>query len=196
MTQNDNKCNEIHIALRKRVCYYYSEFKGKRKGLQKCSPFCYAMKGVLLDGMTAKQKRFCDEYLIDLNATQAAIRSGYSEKTAYRTGADNLKKPQIREYIDQRMAEKEAELIADQNEVLKYLTSVMRGNSTSEEIVVEGTGEGCSEARTMEKAPSEKDRLKAAELLGKRYSLFTDRVETDVDMDLNITIDYGEDDAG
>ena len=75
---------------------------------------------------------------------------------------------------------------------LRYLTSVMRGSSTSEEIVVEGIGEGCSEARTMEKAPSEKDRLKAAELLGKRYSLFTDRVETDVDMDLNITIDYGE----
>lgn len=77
--------------------------------MQKCSPFCYAKKGVLLDGMTAKQRRFCDEYLIDLNATQAAIRSGYSEKTAYRTGADNLRKPQIREYIDQRMAEKEAE---------------------------------------------------------------------------------------
>ena len=160
--------------------------------MQKCSPFSYAMKGVLLDGMTAKQKRFCDEYLIDLNATQAAIRSGYSEKTAYRTGADNLKKPQIREYIDQRMAEKESELIADQDEVLKYLTAVMRGNSTSEEIVVEGTGNGCSEARMMEKAPSEKDRLKAAELIGKRYSLFTDKVETDVDMDINITIDYGD----
>ena len=49
--------------------------------------------------LTAKQKRFCDEYLIDLNATQAAIRAGYSEKTAYRTGADNLRKPQIEEYI-------------------------------------------------------------------------------------------------
>ena len=146
----------------------------------------------LLDGMTAKQRRFCDEYLIDLNATQAAIRAGYSEKNARNIASENMTKPNIREYIDQRMAEKEAELIADQDEVLRYLTSVMRGSSTSEEIVVEGIGEGCSEARTMEKAPSEKDRLKAAELLGKRYSLFTDRVETDVDMDLNITIDYGE----
>ena len=90
------------------------------------------------------------------------------------------------------MAEKESELIADQDEVLRYLTAVMRGESTAEEIVVEGTGDGCSEARTMEKAPSEKERLKAAELLGKRYALFTDKVETDVDMDLNITIDYGE----
>lgn len=91
------------------------------------------------------------------------------------------------------MAEKESALIADQDEVLKYLTSVLRGESQSEEIVVEGIGDGCSEARTMQKAPSEKDRLKAAELLGKRYGLYTDRVEADVDMDLNITVDYGDD---
>ena len=48
----------------------------------------------------------------------------------------------------------------------------------------------------MEKAPSEKERLKAAELLGKRYALFTEKVEMDADMDLNITIDYGKDDTG
>lgn len=90
--------------------------------------------------LTEKQKRFCDEYLIDLNATQAAIRAGYSDKTAYRTGADNLRKPQIKAYIDRRMAEKEADLIADQDEVLKYLTSVLRGESLSEIVVVEGKG--------------------------------------------------------
>lgn len=94
------------------------------------------------------------------------------------------------------MAEKESELIADQDEVLRYLTSVLRGKSRAQEIVVEGIGEGCSEARTMEKAPSEKERLKAAELLGKRYALFTDKVDMDADMDLNITIDYGEADIG
>ena len=141
--------------------------------------------------LTTKQQRFCDEYLVDLNATQAAIRAGYSEKTAYRTGADNLRKPQIKKYIEQRMAEKESQLIADQDEVLKYLTSVLRGESQSTEIVVEGTGDGCSEARTIEKNPSEKDRLKAAELLGKRYGLYTEKIETDVDMELNINIDYG-----
>lgn len=145
--------------------------------------------------MTAKQKRFCDEYLIDLNATQAAIRAGYSEKNARNIASENLAKPNIREYIDERMAEKEKELIADQNEVLKYLTSVLRGESQSTEIVVEGVGEGCSEARTIQKEPSEKDRLKAAELLGKRYGLYTDRVEADVDMELNINIDYGEGDS-
>lgn len=144
--------------------------------------------------LTAKQQRFCDEYLIDLNATQAAIRAGYSKKTANRIGAENLTKPVIRAYIDKRMSEKEAELIADQDEVLKYLTSVLRGESQSTEIVIEGVGEGCSEARTISKEPSEKDRLKAAELLGKRYGIYTDRVEAEVDMELNINIDYGEGD--
>ena len=144
--------------------------------------------------LTAKQQRFCDEYLIDLNATQAAIRAGYSKKTANRIGTENLSKLVVKEYIAKRMAEKEKALIADQDEVLKYLTSVMRGESVSTEIVVEGTGDGCSEARKMEKEPSEKERLKAAELLGKRYGLYTEKVEADVDMDLNISIDYGDDD--
>lgn len=73
---------------------------------------------------------------------------------------------------------------------------LVRGKSSSTEIVVEGTGDGCSEARTIEKAPSEKERLKAAELLGKRYGLYTEKVDVATDMDLNITIDYGEDDSG
>ena len=99
--------------------------------------------------LTAKQQRFCDEYLIDLNATQAAIRAGYSKRTANRIASENLLKPDIRKYIDARMKEKEAALIADQDEVLRYLTSVLRGESQSAEIVVEGTGDGCSEARTI-----------------------------------------------
>lgn len=142
--------------------------------------------------LTAKQQRFCDEYLIDLNATQAAIRAGYSEKTAKVIASENLSKPNIKEYIENRMKEKEKNLIADQDEVLQYLTSVLRGESESEEIVIESIGDFMSEARTMKKAPSEKDRLKAAELLGKRYSLFTDKVQQEVDMDLNITVDYGD----
>lgn len=141
--------------------------------------------------LTAKQQRFCDEYLIDLNATQAAIRAGYSKKTANRIGTENLSKLVIKQYIEARMAEKESKLIADQDEVLKYLTSVLRGESQSTEIVVEGIGDGMSEARTIDKAPSEKDRLKAAELLGKRYGLYTEKV----DMDVNIPVMFsGEDD--
>lgn len=144
--------------------------------------------------LTAKQRRFCDEYLIDLNATQAAIRAGYSKRSARQIADENMAKPYIRSYIDARMAEKESKLIADQDEVLKYLTSVLRGESQSTEIVVEGTGDGCSEARTIMKEPSEKDRLKAAELLGKRYGLYTEKVEADVDMSLNISVDYGDED--
>ena len=144
--------------------------------------------------MTDKQKRFCDEYLIDLNATQAAIRAGYSESTAKEIGCENLTKPNIKEYIDARMAEKEKSLIADQDEVLRYLTSVLRGESQSSELVTE-SAMGVTVAKEMKKSPSEKDRLRAAELLGKRYGIYTDRIETDVDMELNINIDYGDGDA-
>ena len=77
------------------------------------------------------------------------------------------------------MAEKESELIADQNEVLRYLTAVMRGEETEEVVVVEGSGDGFSSARGVEKGIGAKDRIKAAELLGKRYSLFTDKVDLD-----------------
>lgn len=126
--------------------------------------------------MTKKQKRFADEYLIDCNATQAAIRAGYSEKTARQIGQENLSKPDIRNYIDEQLAKMHDENIADAEEVMKYLTSVLRGQSESEIVVVEGTGDGCSDARRMTKAPDEKERLKAAELLGKRYGMFTDKV--------------------
>lgn len=149
--------------------------------------------------MTEKQKLFADEYLIDLNATRA-YRSVYknikNDGVARRNGSRLLTNADIKKYIDERLDEIHNEKTADAQEVMEYLTSVLRGESTSEEIVVEGLGDGCSEARTMEKRPSEKDRLKAAELLGKRFGLYTDKVEMDADMDLNITIDYGEDDTG
>lgn len=149
--------------------------------------------------MTEKQKRFCDEYLIDCNATRAyktVYKNVKSDETAKSAASRLLTNVNVKKYIDDRMEELHNEKTADAQEVIEYLTSVLRGESTAQEIVVEGTGDGCSEARTMEKSPSEKERLKAAELLGKRYSLFTDKVETDVDMDLNITIDYGEDVPG
>lgn len=138
--------------------------------------------------MTNKQKRFCDEYLIDCNATQAAIRAGYSPKTAYSIGMENLKKPEIKTYIDEQLKKLHDAKIADADEVIKYLTSVMRGESTAEVVVIEGEGDGCSTARRMSKAPDEKERLKAAELLGKRYGVFTDKVDVDADLELNINV--------
>lgn len=127
--------------------------------------------------MTAKQQRFCDEYLIDLNATQAAIRAGYSERTAYSTAAENMTKPVIKDYISARMAEKEEALIAKQDEVLKYLTAVMRGETESSTVVIEAQEDGTTAAREMQKRPAESERLRAAELLGKRYGLYTDKVD-------------------
>lgn len=149
--------------------------------------------------MTEKQKIFADEYLIDLNATRA-YRAAYpavkKDETARANGSRMLTNANVKKYIDKRLEEIHSEKTADAKEVMEYLTAVLRGESRSEEIVVEGLGDGLSKAKTMEKAPSEKDRLKAAELLGKRYSLFTDKVEMEADMELNIAIDYGEEGDG
>ena len=127
--------------------------------------------------MTEKQKRFVDEYLIDLNATQAAVRAGYSAKSAYSIGTENLKKPEIERAIEEQLQQLHNSKTADAQEIIEYLTSVMRGESTAQVVVVEGEGEGCSAARTMEKAPDEKERLRAAELRGKRFGIFTDKAE-------------------
>jgi len=145
--------------------------------------------------MTNKQRRFCEEYLIDLNATQAAIRSGYSKKTAHKIGTENLQKPVIREYLDKCMREKESKLIASQDEVLRYLTAVMRGESESEIVVVEGQGDGVSYARSMTKRPDEQNRLKAAEQLAKYYGLTNvQKVEGSLTVPVIIKDDIPEDD--
>ena len=145
--------------------------------------------------MTEKQKRFCDEYLIDCNATRAykaVYRNIKSDEVARKAGSRLLTNVDVKKYITNRMEEIHNEKTADAQEVIEYLTSVLRGESSSTEIVVEGTGDGCSEARTIEKAPSEKERLKAAELLGKRYGLYTDKVDLDAYAELHISIDYGD----
>lgn len=145
--------------------------------------------------MTEKQKRFCDEYLIDCNAARAyktVYKNVKSDETAKSAASRLLTNVNVKKYIDDRMEELHNEKTADAQEVIEYLTSVLRGESSSTEIVVEGTGDGCSEARTIEKAPSEKERLKAAELLGKRYGLYTDKIDLDADAELHICIDYGE----
>ena len=132
--------------------------------------------------MTDKQRKFADEYLIDCNATRA-YKATYprikSDAVAGAAGARLLTNVNLKAYIDERLEKISSEKIADAVEVMKYLTSVLRGETKSEIVVVEGTGDGCSDARRMTKAPDERERLKAAELLGKRYSLFTDKVNVD-----------------
>lgn len=87
--------------------------------------------------LTNKQKAFVDEYLIDLNATQAAIRAGYSPKTAYRTGADNLRKPQIQEEIQKAMKDREKRTEITQDFVLKELFAIASANGSDFAQVVE-----------------------------------------------------------
>ena len=113
--------------------------------------------------LTLKQKKFADEYIISGNATIAAIKAGYSEKTAGQTGAENLKKPYIKSYIDERLKVIESKKTATQQEVLEYLTSVMRGEQT-EEILI-GRGQGFQETTYID--VSAKDRIKAADILNK-----------------------------
>lgn len=141
--------------------------------------------------MTEKQKRFADEYLVDLNATQAAIRAGYSENTARQIGQQNLTKLDVHAYIDEQLEALHNERTADAAEVMEYLTSVLRGESRASVVVVEGVGDGCSEARAVSKPPDEKERLKAAELLGKRYGMFTEKIDSNAPVTIVIKDDYG-----
>lgn len=129
--------------------------------------------------LTEKQKRFCDYYIETGNATEAAIRAGYSAKTARFIGAENLTKPNIKNYIDNKLKEMEDKRIAKADEVLKHLTAAMRGEIEEEVVVVEGIGDYESRARVIKKQLSAKERIKAAELLGKRYALFTDKLDVD-----------------
>ena len=140
--------------------------------------------------LTLKQQRFADEYIISGNATDAAIKAGYSKKTANRIATENLSKLVIQTYIDEKLKELSDKKIADQQEVLAYLTSVLRGETQSEIVVVEGQGEGVSRAKPIQKAPDEKERLKAAELLGKRMGLF--KYKLDVTANVPVIISGGD----
>ncbi|MBR6923829.1 MAG: terminase small subunit [Oscillospiraceae bacterium] len=128
--------------------------------------------------MTEKQKIFADEYLIDLNATRA-YKAAYpkvkKDTVASANGSRMLRNAKIKAYIDEQLDKLHSERSASANEVIEYLTSVLRGESTSEEILTVGIGDGCSEAQNVQKRPSERERLKAAELLGKRFGIFTEK---------------------
>lgn len=132
-------------------------------------------KGVV--AMNARQKRFCDEYLIDCNATQAAIRAGYSPKTAKQIGQRMLTNVDLKKYIDEQLERIHNEKTADAQEVLEYLTAVMRGKHTEQTLQL--IGDGVQKIADID--VSAKERLKAAELIGKRYGMFKDNVGIDLE---------------
>lgn len=121
--------------------------------------------------LTEKQKRFADEYLIDLNATRA-YRAAYpavkKDASAAASASQLLRNPKVKAYIDERLAEIKSKKTADATEVLETLTAIMRGEITEEVPLL--CGDGCQ--TLTDKGTAVKDRLKAAELLGKRYALF------------------------
>ena len=149
------------------------------------------------DMLTEKQKLFALEYLKDLNATRAykeVYKSCKSDKVAGVNSSRLLGNARVQNYIKEQIDGIKSEKIADAEEVMQYLTKVLRGESESEIVVVEGTGDGCSSARTMKKAPDEKERTKAAELLGRRYGIFTDNFKTNGNVTINFIDDLEEDD--
>lgn len=129
--------------------------------------------------MTGKQEKFCVEYLVDLNGAQAAIRAGYATTRADATAYNLLRNIEIKKRIDELRRKEFKATIATAEEAEAFLARAMRGEIEEEVVVTEGVGEGCSEARIIKKSISAKDRIKAAELIGKRNQLFTDKVKVD-----------------
>lgn len=149
--------------------------------------------------LTIKQKKFADEYIKTGNATQSAINAGYSKKYANTNVSKLLQNTTIKSYIDERMKELEDEAIADQKEILKGLTRQARREEKEYQVVViqkpsyddNGNFLGMEQTPKMVEIPTQnKDSIKAWELLGKRYQLWTDKV----DMTLEVpTIISGDD---
>ena len=128
--------------------------------------------------MTEKQKIFADEYIICLNATKAykkAYPNVKKDEVARANGSRLLTNANVKAYIDEKLAELQSKKVADQQEVLEYLTAVMRGKKTEPLLVLDGEGK----QKVVDAIPPIQARTKAAELLGKRYRLFTDKVELD-----------------
>ncbi len=160
--------------------------------------------------MTEKQRRFVEEYLIDLNATQAAIRAGYSVESAKEIGCENLTKPNIQNAIAKAIAERSKRTGVNQDRVIRELAKLAFVKMTD---VVDAQGKikedaneedlSCIESIKYKHSDSETgvsverevkiaSKMKALELLGKHLGMFKDKIELDADMELNINIDYGD----
>lgn len=135
--------------------------------------------------LTIKQKNFCDDYIITGNATESYLKfykSVKNKETARANSSRLLSSEKAKNYIKERMEILDSEKIAEQKEILKYLTSIMRGEEKEETLI----GQGMGEQAIAKIDVSAKDRIKAAELLGKRYAMWTDKV--DVTEPISITI--------
>lgn len=131
--------------------------------------------------MTPRQEKFCLEYAASGNAYHSAIKSGYSE--AYAKGNVNklLENVSVKKRLQELKEKAESEKIADIKEMQEKLTSIIRQEMQEEVIVVEGIGDGCSEARKMKKTPSFKEVISAINTLGKMQGAFTENVNLNIE---------------
>lgn len=164
--------------------------------------------------LNKKQQRFVEEYLIDLNATQAAIRAGYKQSEYTDTNANKLlDNTRIKEEIDRAMAERSKRTGINQDRVVQELARIafvnpqnvidpedasVRYDATEDDLaciqsVKVKTMEG-EKGSSIEREVRLNDKMKALELLGKHLGMFKDKLEIDADMELNINIDYGDED--
>ena len=160
--------------------------------------------------MTAKQQRFCDEYLIDLNATQAAIRAGYSVDTAKEIGCENLTKPNIQETIAKAMAERSKRTGVNQDRVVLELAKIafvnandlidakdasIRASATEDDLAciqsVKVKTSSTTNGESVEREIKLNDKMKALELLGKHLGMWNDKIDLNVSLPVVIS---GEDD--
>ena len=165
--------------------------------------------------MTKKQKLFVEEYLIDLNATQAAIRAGYSAKTAQEQASRLLSNVMVQGSIAKAMAERSKRTGINQDRVIQELARItfvnpqnvidsedasVREDATEDDLAciqsVKVKTMSGEKGSSVEREVRLNDKMKALELLGKHLGMFKDKLELETDMDLNITIDYGKDDTG
>ncbi|MBF7019632.1 terminase small subunit [Staphylococcus sp. 18_1_E_LY] len=145
--------------------------------------------------MNERQKRFADEYIRTANKYQSAVRAGYSEKYAKTNAHKLLENTSVKNYVEARFEELKKQAIAEQDEVLQFLTSVMRGEEVDEENIVVPKGDFLSDVEKHTKRADTAQRIKSAELLGKRYAIFTDKQEiTQRNIELNIGA-YDDDDS-
>lgn len=142
--------------------------------------------------LTLKQQRFADEYVIHGNIYRAAINAGYSEAYSKGNSIKLLENVSVKSYIDKRLEELQSKAVADQREVMEYLTAVMRGEQSDEELILVPNGDFVSEVERHERRSDTTQRTKAAELLGKRYAMWTDKQITDTTERITIVNDLDE----
>jgi len=164
-----------------------------------------------VSGITEKQKRFVEEYLIDLNATQAAIRAGYSPKTAEQEGYKLVQKSSVSEAIAKAKAERSRRTGISQDRVIQELARIAFVNAADvintddASVIADATRDdlACIQTVKVKQMSGDKgdmterevmlaDKLKALELLGKHLGLYTEKLDVDADMELHIVVDYGD----